>query len=70
VTGVRPLFLVWLDGVVERDPDGYVITGDSLATSVPGVFAAGDVRAGSVKRVASAAGEGAVAIQLVHRYLG
>jgi thioredoxin reductase (NADPH) len=34
------------------------------------VFAAGDVRAGSVKRVASAAGEGAVAIQLVHRYLG
>jgi alkyl hydroperoxide reductase subunit AhpF len=37
VTGVRPLFLDWLDGVVERDPDGYVITGDSLATSVPGV---------------------------------
>jgi thioredoxin reductase (NADPH) len=40
-----------------------------LETSVPGVFAAGDVRQGSVKRVASAVGEGAVAIQLIHRYL-
>jgi thioredoxin reductase (NADPH) len=40
-----------------------------LETSVPGVFAAGDARAGSVKRVASAVGEGAMAIQLVHRYL-
>ncbi len=40
-----------------------------LETSGPGVFAAGDVRHGSVKRVASAVGEGAVAIQLVHRYL-
>jgi thioredoxin reductase (NADPH) len=36
---------------------------------MPGVFAAGDVREGSVKRVASAVGEGAVAIQLIHRYL-
>jgi thioredoxin reductase (NADPH) len=41
-----------------------------LETSLPGVFAAGDVRLGSVKRVASAVGEGAIAIQLVHRYLG
>jgi thioredoxin reductase (NADPH) len=41
----------------------------SLETSVPGVFAAGDVRAGSVKRVASAVGEGAIAIQQIHRYL-
>jgi len=40
-----------------------------LETSVPGVFAAGDVRARSVKRVASAVGEGAIAIQLVHDYL-
>jgi thioredoxin reductase len=40
-----------------------------LETSMPGVFAAGDVREGSVKRVASAVGEGAVAIQLIHRYL-
>jgi thioredoxin reductase (NADPH) len=41
-----------------------------LETSLPGVFAAGDVRHGSVKRVASAVGEGAIAIQLVHQYLG
>jgi thioredoxin reductase (NADPH) len=59
----------WLAGVVDRDERGFILTGDSLETSVPGVFAAGDVRAGSVKRVASAAGEGATAIQLVHRYL-
>jgi thioredoxin reductase (NADPH) len=41
-----------------------------LETSIPGVFAAGDVRARSVKRVASAVGEGAIAIQLLHNYLG
>jgi thioredoxin reductase (NADPH) len=41
-----------------------------LETSLPGVFAAGDVRHGSVKRVASAVGEGATAVQLVHQYLG
>jgi thioredoxin reductase (NADPH) len=40
-----------------------------LETSVPGVFAAGDVRAESAKRVASAVGEGAMAVMLVHRYL-
>ena len=40
-----------------------------METSVPGVFAAGDVRAGSVKRVASAAGAGAIAVQLVYEYL-
>jgi thioredoxin reductase (NADPH) len=78
----------WLDGVVQRDPRGFVVTGPDLLVegrrprgwplqrdpyhleaSVPGVFAAGDARAGSVKRVASAVGEGAMAIQLVHRYL-
>ncbi len=78
----------WLDGVVARDPRGFVLTGPDLLTSgqrppgwslprdpyhlessVPGVFAAGDVRADSVKRVASAVGEGAMAISLVHRYL-
>ncbi|HEV3464947.1 MAG TPA: NAD(P)/FAD-dependent oxidoreductase, partial [Actinomycetota bacterium] len=78
----------WLDGVVERDPTGFVVTGPDLLrggrrppgwpldrdpwyleASVPGVFAAGDARANSVKRVASAVGEGAMAIQLVHRYL-
>jgi thioredoxin reductase (NADPH) len=78
----------WLDGVVARDPYGFVLTGPDLLVgekrppgwpldrdpyhlegSVPGIFAAGDVRANSVKRVASAVGEGAMAIQLVHRYL-
>jgi thioredoxin reductase (NADPH) len=41
-----------------------------LEASVPGVFAAGDVRHGSIKRVASAVGEGSVAVMFVHRYLG
>jgi thioredoxin reductase (NADPH) len=78
----------WLDGVVVRDPRGFVRTGPDLMTegkppagwpldrepyylesSVPGVFVAGDVRAESVKRVASAVGEGAMAVTLVHRYL-
>jgi thioredoxin reductase (NADPH) len=47
-----------------RDRDPYF-----LEASAPGVFAAGDVRANSVKRVASAVGEGAMAIQLIHGYL-
>ena len=78
----------WLDGLVERDSQGFVVTGPDLVvggrrpkgwrldrdpyhleTSVSGVFAAGDVRANSVKRVASAVGEGAMAVTLVHRYL-
>jgi thioredoxin reductase (NADPH) len=78
----------WLDGTVERDRQGFVVTGPDLLVggqrprgwpldrdpyylegSVPGVFAAGDARRNSVKRVASAVGEGAMAIQLVHRYL-
>ena len=78
----------WLDGVVVRDPRGFVRTGPDLLTegkppagwpldrepyylesSIPGVFVAGDVRAESVKRVASAVGEGAMAVTLVHRYL-
>ena len=65
----------WLGGVVARDADGFVLTGaaaggDSLlATSVPGVFAAGDVRSGSTKRCAAAVGEGAMAVQLVHAHL-
>lgn len=41
-----------------------------LETSVPGIFVAGDVRHGSVKRVASSVGEGAIAVQFIHRYLG
>jgi thioredoxin reductase (NADPH) len=54
-----------------RRPPGWPLPRDPyhLESSVPGVFAAGDVRADSVKRVASAVGEGAMAISLVHRYL-
>ncbi|HSO51571.1 MAG TPA: FAD-dependent oxidoreductase [Actinomycetes bacterium] len=78
----------WLEGVVERDERGYVLTGSdlqrdgrlpdswplerpplSLETSLPGVFAAGDVRYRSIKRVASAVGEGSIAVTLVHEYL-
>ena len=78
----------WLDGCLDRDPRGFVLTGPDLVVdghrppgwtldrdpyhleaSVPGVFVAGDVRAESVKRVASAVGEGAMAVTLVHRYL-
>lgn len=73
----------WLDGVVARDPRGFVLAGPDagghgwpldrppyhLETSVPGVFAAGDVRADSAKRVASAVGEGAMAVMFVHQYL-
>jgi thioredoxin reductase (NADPH) len=78
----------WLEGVVERNRQGYILTGRDLMdgeqppagwplrrppllleTSLPGVFAAGDVRFRSVKRVASAVGEGATAVQLLHQYL-
>ena len=85
--GAAPL-TGWLDGVLERDEHGFVLTGPDLTAdgeapeewpldrapyhleaSVPGVFVAGDVRAESAKRVASAVGEGAMAVMLVHRYL-
>jgi thioredoxin reductase (NADPH) len=78
----------WLDGYVERDDRGFILTGQDLIrqgkppngwsvdrdpylleTSVPGVFAVGDVRHGSVKRVASGVGEGSIAIQFVHAHL-
>ena len=59
----------WLPPEIARDERGFVTTRPTTATSVPGVFAIGDVRAGSVKRVASAVGEGSVVIQHVHRYL-
>jgi thioredoxin reductase (NADPH) len=59
----------WLPGEVARDERGFVLTAADYATSVPGVYAIGDVRAGSVKRVASAVGEGSVVIQHVHRHL-
>jgi thioredoxin reductase (NADPH) len=81
--GARP-HTEWLPPTVERDPDGFVMTGADLSadalrafdrrqlaleTSLPGVLAVGDARHGSVKRVASAVGEGSIAIQFVHRLL-
>jgi thioredoxin reductase (NADPH) len=78
----------WLDGVVERDERGFILSGPDLMqegkrpdgwrpdrdpflleTSVPGIFVAGDVRHGSVKRCASAVGEGSIAVQFVHQYM-
>jgi thioredoxin reductase (NADPH) len=66
---------------LSRDRSGYVVTGSDLGpgsaehhrfpleTSLPGIFAAGDVRSGSVKRISAAIGEGAMAVALTHRYL-
>jgi thioredoxin reductase (NADPH) len=79
----------WLDGLVERDRAGFLVTGPLLArasdgrvagwplprepflleTNVPGIFAAGDVRSRSIKRIASGVGEGAMAVQFVHQHL-
>jgi thioredoxin reductase (NADPH) len=73
----------WLPGSVTVDSGGYVVTGPGarragedwlpapllLETSLPGIFAAGDVRSGSIKRVASAVGEGAMAVRMVHEHL-
>lgn len=89
----------WLDGIIERDERGFILTGPELKrvneiqaarnrqpdnrpqgwtlerepflleTNVPGVFAVGDVRHGSVKRVASGVGEGSICVQFVHQYL-
>jgi thioredoxin reductase (NADPH) len=65
----------WLDDIVERDGNGFILTGAAastenlLETTIPGVFAAGDVRSGSTKRCATAVGEGAMAVQFVHVYL-
>ena len=62
----------WIDDAVHRDERGFILTGSAagteglLETSVPGIFAAGDVRSGSTKRCATAVGEGAMAVQLVH----
>jgi thioredoxin reductase (NADPH) len=73
----------WLEGVVARDSRGFILAGADakgagwplqrdpyvLETSVPGVFVAGDVRSRSIKRVASAVGEGSMAVSLIHEYL-
>ncbi len=81
--GARP-HVDWLPREIARDPNGFLLTGDelsdgsdwaqdrppySLETSMPGVFAAGDVRRSSVKRVASAVGEGSIAVGLVQTLL-
>lgn len=85
--GAQPA-TAWLDGVVERDERGFILTGPDLKrserrpkgwnlerdpylleTNVPGVFAVGDVRHNSVKRVASGVGEGSICVQFVHQYL-
>jgi thioredoxin reductase (NADPH) len=59
----------WLSGLVDLDTKGFVLTDPSHATSCPGIFAVGDVRAGSVKRVASAVGEGSVVISKVWEHV-
>ena len=73
----------WLEGIVARDERGFILAGAEvrdhgwpltrepyvLETSVPGVFVAGDVRTRSIKRVASAVGEGSMAVSLIHEYL-
>jgi thioredoxin reductase (NADPH) len=84
VVDTRALFVMvgaapntdWLSGLVKLDDKGFVITGASagsgaspFATSLPGIFAVGDVRAGSVKRVASSVGEGSVVIAKVWEFV-
>ena len=72
----------WLPGALAADRAGFILTGRDapapgvpgpaplpLETTIPGVFAAGDVRSGSIKRVASAVGEGSMAVRLVHDHL-
>ena len=59
----------WLPDAIKRDAYGFVITSPTLETSLPGVFAAGDVRLGSTKQAASAAGEGATAALMMREFL-
>lgn len=59
----------WLPPEIARDSAGFIVTSPTLETTLPGVFAAGDVRQGSTKQAASAAGEGATAALMVRRYL-
>jgi thioredoxin reductase (NADPH) len=76
-TGARP-HTEWLTGTVAIDRAGFVLTGTDLVghggarpleTTVPGVFAVGDVRSSSTKRVAAAVGEGAMVVRFVHDHL-
>jgi len=67
--GARPK-AAWLKGLVTLDEHGMIVTGNGLPMqAAPGLFAAGDVRAGSVKRVAAAVGEGARAVNDIHQYI-
>jgi len=66
--GLRPNTAVF-EGLVELDAEGFVVTDSGLMTSAPGIFAAGDCRAGSTKQAASAAGEGAAAAIAIRRYV-
>jgi thioredoxin reductase (NADPH) len=79
--GAQP-FTGWLPDAIRRDQWGFILTGPDtgqhwslerppflLETTTPGVFAVGDVRHGSMKRVASAVGDGSIAIRLIHEYL-
>lgn len=59
----------WLSGMAELDEKGFVVTQNGYATSCPGIFAVGDVRAGSVKRVAASVGEGSVVISRVWEHV-
>ena len=65
----------WLGDCIARDGKGFILTGEDagaeglLETSVPGVYAAGDVRAGSIKRCATAVGEGATVVRFVHEHM-
>jgi len=76
--GAEP-YTQWLGDAISLDENGFILTGSDAVdggrppllfeTSLPGVFAVGDVRCGSIKRVASAVGEGSMAVRLVHEYL-
>jgi len=75
----------WLEDTVARDPEGFILTGPDVTaaqvwsgsardphlfeTSLPGIFAVGDVRSGAIRRAASAVGEGSMAVRLCHLYL-
>jgi thioredoxin reductase (NADPH) len=59
----------WLPPEIELDQNGAIVTSPTLETSMPGVFAAGDVRQGSTKQAASAAGEGATVALMIRDYL-
>ncbi len=59
----------FLPAEIQRDRWGFIVTGNNLETTMPGVFAAGDVRAGSTKQAAAAAGEGATAALMIREYL-